>query len=529
MISCVKWIPRGAVQRVPAKQEYSAEERAMIEERAQQEQAEQMENDIDAEGSGAEEQEENAPEGGNNDYEQDAAFDSLKDVELPEGFDMDNYDQETENLGIQDQYLDPEDDPYIDKKGEDQSDNDSEQSEDDYIARASDTFLISASTEDEHSCLEVYCYNEDDASLFVHHDITLPAFPLCVEWLDCAPSLDQPTQDPSKNPVGSYAAVGTFKPGIEIWNLDVMNPLEPTCVLGGVDEEKTAQKLQRRSRKKKASGIKKGPALQQGSHSDAVMSLSWNKPYRNLLASASADKTIKVWDVLTQQAVGTFTHHKDKVQAIQWNPAEHSVIASGSFDKNIAVFDTKASKDKVLWLPLSGEIESLCWSPHNPAILVTSDEDGSVMAYDVRRPDNYLYTIAAHTGACTNVSLSPLVKDLMITSGIDKTVKVWDLQSDTGTPTCIRSKSANIGKVFASSIYSHSPWLVAAGGSKGKLAIWDLESDTNDVVPRFSNTKRVMRPADVPGLAVRSRHDAQATDTSTAASAATGAAASSSS
>ena len=33
--------------------------------------------------------------------------------------------------------------------------------------------------------------------------------------------------------MGNYVAVGTFQPSIEIWNLDVMDPLEPTAILGG--------------------------------------------------------------------------------------------------------------------------------------------------------------------------------------------------------------------------------------------------------------------------------------------------------
>lgn len=35
----------------------------------------------------------------------------------------------------------------------------------------------------------------------------------------------------------SYCAVGTFEPGIEIWNLDVLDPLEPTATLGGFKEK----------------------------------------------------------------------------------------------------------------------------------------------------------------------------------------------------------------------------------------------------------------------------------------------------
>ncbi len=42
--------------------------------------------------------------------------------------------------------------------------------------------------------------------------------------------------------VGSYVAVGTFHPSIEIWNLDVIDSLEPAAVLGGINDEDTLSK-----------------------------------------------------------------------------------------------------------------------------------------------------------------------------------------------------------------------------------------------------------------------------------------------
>jgi hypothetical protein len=36
-----------------------------------------------------------------------------------------------------------------------------------------------------------------------------------------------------QNERGSFVAVGTFKAGIEIWDVDVIDPLEPTQILGG--------------------------------------------------------------------------------------------------------------------------------------------------------------------------------------------------------------------------------------------------------------------------------------------------------
>ena len=64
-------------------------------------------------------------------------------------------------------------------------DEDDEDAEDDEI-RPTDSVLVVAITEDEFSHLEVQLL-ADDGTMFVHHDITLPEFPLCLAWLDCPP------------------------------------------------------------------------------------------------------------------------------------------------------------------------------------------------------------------------------------------------------------------------------------------------------------------------------------------------------
>jgi periodic tryptophan protein 1 len=32
--------------------------------------------------------------------------------------------------------------------------------------------------------LEIYLYEHEEENIYVHHDIMLPAAPLCLEWLD---------------------------------------------------------------------------------------------------------------------------------------------------------------------------------------------------------------------------------------------------------------------------------------------------------------------------------------------------------
>lgn len=171
----------------------------------------------------------------------------------------------------------------------------------------------------------------------MHHDISLPAFPLCLSWLDCNPA---PIAEGETPGLGSYLAVGTFNPAIEIWNLDVMDVLEPVATLGGLAPEPHVGKRSKKGKKgrKKAPGPVM-PALLPGSHEDAVLGLGWNREHRHLLASASADRTVKLWDINSGTPVHTFTHHTDKVQCVAWNPAETTIMATGAFGGEVAILD----------------------------------------------------------------------------------------------------------------------------------------------------------------------------------------------
>jgi periodic tryptophan protein 1 len=81
-------------------------------------------------------------------------------------------------------------------------DSDDEDADDDEI-RPTDTLIAVAITEDESSHLEVQLMTEE-GDLYVHHDIHLPDFPLCLAWLDCPPYL---TSDGQQQAVGNYVGI----------------------------------------------------------------------------------------------------------------------------------------------------------------------------------------------------------------------------------------------------------------------------------------------------------------------------------
>jgi periodic tryptophan protein 1 len=85
--------------------------------------------------------------------------------------------------------------------------------------------VVVGQTEDVYSHLEVQIYDEFDNHLYVHHDIMLASYPLCLEWLNF---------DPESDVAGNLVAVGTMSPQIEVWDLDIVDCVEPAFVSVGL-------------------------------------------------------------------------------------------------------------------------------------------------------------------------------------------------------------------------------------------------------------------------------------------------------
>lgn len=380
-------------------------------------------------------------------------------------------------------YKDNSEDPYITLK-EDDDDNERE----DLEVLPTDNLLVIAKTEDEISQLEIYIYEESQDNIYVHHDLMLPAFPLCLEWLDFPPASTSTTNDPASTGFGNYIAVGTMDPEIEIWSLDVVESIYPNSVLGRPDLTKAHVPIPSGSGKKKKKKMK-SRTIEKGYHVDAVLGLSWNKVQRNLLASASADKTVKLWDLSrgpsmddTDGAIRSFDVHKDKVQAVQWNEKNPSVLLTGSYDRTVRTFDSR-SPDSGVGAFLGSDVEALRWDPWEEAGFYVALENGLVLNYDVRNlpsnletPSPARFTLSAHDGATSALDINPHIRGCIATGGADKLVKIWNVDDSSGkmNVTLVTSRDLGVGKVFSTTFSPDDPLTVAAGGSKAKLQVWDI-------------------------------------------------------
>ena len=174
----------------------------------------------------------------------------------------------------------------------------------------------------------------------------LSVYPLCIEWL--------PIDIKANNTKANYAIVGSFLPEIEIWNLDMIDAIEPELTLGGSGDSGSIVKNLKKKKKQESDLV----------HTDAVVSLNSNPFNKSILASGSADKKVILWDIATGNNIRTIKDHKDKIQVVRWNRCEDNVLLTGSFDKTIRLFDMRTNSEGMT-IKVKSDIESADWSPLN--------------------------------------------------------------------------------------------------------------------------------------------------------------------
>uniref|UniRef100_A0A8C5M2G3 Periodic tryptophan protein 1 homolog n=1 Tax=Leptobrachium leishanense TaxID=445787 RepID=A0A8C5M2G3_9ANUR len=487
-ITCLSWVQRGIAKELPDKVELSKEELNKLiteaKEQLEEELDEDNEDDVDQDMDSAEKRNDNESEPAE---EREENISTLTNDELAE-YDLDNYDEEEKtdvgNLGDSlaglAVYANTENDGYITLK-------DTEQYEtEDFVIKPTDNLLVCGRAEQEHCNLEIHVYNHEEDSFYVHHDIILPAYPLCSEWLNFDPNPEE-----SK---ANYVAVGNMTPVIDVWDLDVVDCLEPVFSLGS-----------KQTKKKKKKGMKGASSKEtQDGHMDAVLDLSWNKHIRNVLASASADNTVILWDMTVGKPAASLTMHTDKVQTLQFHPFEPQTLLSGSFDKSAILYDCRSPKESHRTWRFSGQVERVTWNHFSPANFLASTEDGFVYCLDARS-DKPLFTLKAHDGEVSGLALSSQVKGCLVTSSADKFVKVWDILLD--KPNLVHSRDMKMGILFCAECCPDLPFVYAFGGQRDGLRTWDISSITA-VKETFGSREKLIVSTSSSSSAAESRNSA---------------------
>jgi len=205
-------------------------------------------------------------------------------------------------------------------------------------------------------------------------------------------------------------------------------------------------------------------------HTGAVFGVAFSSDGERL-ASASADKTVQVWDLRSPSAAPlVLTGHDGNVYAVTFS-SDGSRLASASADKFVRVWDLKTPNAAPLrFQGPQAALVSLTFS-RDGSQLAAAGLDKTVRIWNLRNSNSPPAVFEGHEGGVNAVAFSTDGSRIASASD-DKTVRLWNARDSKAVPQIFRGHDSGVTSLAFSSDGSR----LATGSADRTTRIWNVQN-----------------------------------------------------
>ncbi|KAG7674441.1 hypothetical protein KSW81_000096 [Nannochloris sp. 'desiccata'] len=192
-------------------------------------------------------------------------------------------------------------------------------------------------------------------------------------------------------------------------------------------------------------------------HQGPVRGLEFNPFSPNLLASGAADGELCIWDVANPAQPSLYPAMKGAAAAaapgsditcLSWNRKVQHILGTTTAGGTVVVWDLKKQRPVISFKDPNGRrrCSAVAWNPEVATqLVVASDDDMSpaLQLWDLRNSVSPLMELHGHSKGVLAVSWCPQDASLLLSSGKDNRVIVWDVptgQSHSEMPPAVNWK-----------------------------------------------------------------------------------------